>query len=44
MNILKLVKPIFLSLIIITLKKLKNTKNNFELKIQRKNYLKNIYI
>ena len=44
MNIFKLKKPIFFSLIAATLKKLKNTKNNFKFLIQRINYFKKIYI
>ena len=44
MNILKLKKPIFLSLIVATFKKLKNTKNNSKLLIQRINHFKEIYI
>ena len=44
MNIFKLKKPIFFSPIVATLKKLKNTKNNFKFLIQRINYFKEIYI
>ena len=44
MNILKLKKPIFFSPIVATLKKLKNTKNNFEFLTQKINHLKDIYI
>ena len=44
MNILKLKKPIFFSPIVATLKKLKNTKNNFKFIIQRINHFKEIHI
>jgi len=44
MNIFKLKKPIFFSPIAATLKKLKNTKNNFKFLIQRINHFKEIYI
>ncbi len=44
MNILKLIKSTFLSPKIVTLKKLKNIKNNFEFYIQRINHLKDTYI
>ena len=44
MNIFKLKKPIFFSPIAATLKKLKNTKNNFKFLIQRINHFNEIYI
>ena len=44
MNIFKLKKPIFFSAIAATLKKLKNTKNNFKFLIQRINHFKEVHI